>query len=491
MSPDTRIPSQKRRTLCNYALRGFFSLALAGWSQSPQNSTAQPNIAAATSRATHDLTALDKYVAAPDTNYTFHLVRTIPGQEETTFLLEMTSQVWLTTNEVDRPLWKHWMILVRPDKVTSSESLLFISGGANDGKEPKSPDAGLARIAVASKSVVTELKMVPNQPLVFSGETEERSEDALIAYSWDKFLRTGDEKWPARLPMTKAAVRAMDAVSSFCAGPEGGGITIDGFVVAGGSKRGWTTWTTAAVDKRVVAIVPIVIDLLNIEPSMLHHYAAYGFWAPSIGDYTALRVMDWTGTPQYRALMHIEEPYEYRNRLTMPKFLINASGDQFFLPDSSQFYFDELPGEKHLRYVPNADHSLKGSDARESLLAFYNAFLYQQSVPALSWKFEKDGTIRVETKDKPSGVKLWQATNPDARDFRLETFGPRWESSFLTAQDSGVYLAKVPAPAKGWTAFFVELTFPSLCQVPFKFSTGVRVLPDTLPYKFVSPGPPK
>ena len=57
----------------------------------------------------------------------------------------------------------------------------------------------------------------------------------------------------------------------------------------------------------------------------------------------------------------------------MPKFIINASGDQFFLPDSSQFYFDELPGVRYLRYVPNADHSLKGSDATESLLACYNA----------------------------------------------------------------------------------------------------------------------
>ena len=383
------------------------------------------------------------------------------------------------------------MILVRPDQLSSSKSLLFISGGANDGKEPKSADPGLARIAVLSKSIVTELKMVPNQPLIFAGETEGRSEDALIAYSWDKFLRTGDEKWPARLPMTKAAVRAMDTVVSFCASPDGGGQAIDGFVVAGGSKRGWTTWTTAAVDKRVIAIVPIVIDLLNIEPSMLHHYAAYGFWAPSIGDYTALRIMDWTGTPQYHALMRIEEPYEYRQRLTMPKLLINASGDQFFLPDSSQFYFDDLPGVKYLRYVPNADHSLKGSDARESLLAFYNAVLYHQPLPQLSWKYDADGALSVETRDKPSEVRLWQATNPDARDFRLETFGPQWHSTPVSDQGQGTFTAKISAPAKGWTAYFMEMTFPSLGAAPFKFTTAVKVVPDTLPYKFVSAGPPK
>lgn len=30
-------------------------------------------------------------------------------------------------------------------------------------------------------------------------------------------------------------------------------------------QRGWTTWTTAAVDKRVIGMVPTVMDLLNIQ----------------------------------------------------------------------------------------------------------------------------------------------------------------------------------------------------------------------------------
>ena len=37
-----------------------------------------------------------------------------------------------------------------------------------------------------------------------------KSEDAIIAYTWDKYMRTGDERWPLRLPMTKSAVRGMD-----------------------------------------------------------------------------------------------------------------------------------------------------------------------------------------------------------------------------------------------------------------------------------------
>ena len=468
-----------------------FAVALLGYCNPGHSSQTTPASNAHARATSSDRTALDEYVAAPDTNYSFQVVSTVSGKDQTTFILEMTSQAWLTTNEVDRPLWKHWVIIVKPNEVRSSKSLLFITGGANNGKIPKSAGNEMLQIALATKSVVAELKMVPNQPLVFAGETEGRTEDSLIAYTWDKFLRTGDKKWPARLPMTKSAVRAMDTVTTFCASDAGGHARVEGFVVAGGSKRGWTTWTTAAVDKRVVAIIPCVIDLLNIEPSMLHHYAAYGFWAPSIGNYTEFKIMDWNGTPEYQTLMKIEEPYEYRQRLTMPKFIINASGDQFFLPDSSQFYFDELRGVKYLRYVPNADHSLKNSDAYETLLACYNAVIYNLPLPQFSWTLEKDGSMRVATKSEPTAVNLWQATNPEARDFRIETLGPQWRSSVLTAQGGGVYVGKVPKPAKGWTAFFVELTFPSGSQAPFKFTTQVCVIPEVLPYKFESKGPPR
>lgn len=464
------------------------ALGVVGCSPTANKETPKPATAAEAGKVQDERTALDEYVAAPDTNYSFRVLSTVPGKDHTTFIVDMTSQAWLTTNEVDRPLWQHWMVIVKPNNVASTKSLLFIGGGGNGGKPPAGAEGNLVKIALATKSVVSELKMVPNQPLVFAGETEGRKEDSLIAYTWDKFLRTGDKKWPARLPMTKAAVRAMDTVTAVCGSAEGGNVKVDGFVVAGGSKRGWTTWMTAAVDKRVVAVVPIVIDVLNLEPSMLHHYGAYGFWAPSVGDYTAFRIMDWNGTPEDKALMRIEDPYEYRQRLTMPKFIVNAAGDQFFLPDSSQFYFNELPGVKYLRYVPNADHSLKGSDAYQTLQACYNAVLYDRPLPKFAWTLETDGAIRVTTQDKPSVVKLWQATNPDARDFRIETLGPKYTSTELTDQ-GGVYVGKVPEPAKGWTAFFVELTFPTGNPESFKFTTQVRVLPDVLPHKFVAKRP--
>jgi PhoPQ-activated pathogenicity-related protein len=263
---------------------------------------------------------------------------------------------------------------------------------------------------------------------------------------------------------------------------EGGGVKVEKFVVAGGSKRGWTTWTTAAVDKRVMAIEPAVIDLLNIRPSFEHHYKVYGFFAPAVKDYQEAGVMDWDGTPQYDKLMQIEEPYNYRDRLTMPKYLINDVGDQFFLPDSSRYYFDDLKGEKYLRYIPNTDHSLRGSDARESMMAYYQAFLEGKPRPQFTWRFEPNGDIRVISKDHPSVVKLWQASNPKARDFRLMTIGPVYWSKDLEDHGDGVYIGHIDKPDKGFTAYFVELTYPSGGKYPFKFTTAVRVTPDVEPF---------
>jgi PhoPQ-activated pathogenicity-related protein len=333
------------------------------------------------------------------------------------------------------------------------------------------------------------LRLVPNQPIVFTDDPQKkkRTEDDFIAYTWDKFLRTGDEKWPARLPMTKSAVRAMDAVSAFAASADGGHNKVGRFVVSGASKRGWTTWTTAAVDNRVIAIAPAVIDLLNIEPSFVRHYRAYGKWSDAVKDYEQQGIMNWMGTKEFRALMKIEEPFQYRDRLTMPKFIVNASGDQFFLPDSSEFYFDDLKGEKHVRYVPNASHSMDKTDALESLQAFYAAIVKDTPRPQIKWSFEKDGSIKVVAKDRPDSVVVWQATNPDARNFRQDTIGNAYTSAPLQPSGPNTWVARVKAPPKGWTAFFVELTFPTGGKYPFKETSGVRVVPDTLPYAAPKP----
>jgi PhoPQ-activated pathogenicity-related protein len=281
----------------------------------------------------------------------------------------------------------------------------------------------------------------------------------------------------------------MDAITAFCASDRVGNKKVERFVVAGGSKRGWTTRLTGAVDKRVIAIAPIVIDMLNVVKSFRHHYRVYGFFAPAVQDYVDMGIMDWMEMDEYKTLTNMVEPYEYRHRLTMPKYMLNATGDQFFVPDSHKFYYDDLIGEKHIRYVPNADHGLSGSNAWEGLVAWYQAILNDTPRPKFEWHINDDGEIHVHADDKPLEVKLWKATNPEARDFRVETIGKAWEASDLPPEsgDGGKYVAKVSAPEKGYIAFMIELKFPGAPGLPMIFSSGVNVVPDTLPFERYQP----
>ncbi len=432
-------------------------------------------------------TALDRYIAKPDPTYAWKLVNTIPGPGYTGYVLELTSQSWRSAQEVDRPVWKHWLTVVRPDKVQPGKGLLFIGGGSNNDPAPTAISERLSGFALESNTVIAELQQVPNQPLYFTDSKDQRrSEDDLIAYTRVKHFSTKDDEWLVRLAMVKSGVKAMDAVQEFLASDAGGHLRVNQFVVSGGSKRGWTTWLVGAADKRVIAIMPTVIDALNSEEITKHHYEAYGFFSSALNDYVKHGLFPHKiGTPEYQAVLAIEDPYNYRHRaqLKIPKYLVNASGDQFFLPDNSQFYFRALKGEKYLRYVENAKHNLAGSDARESMLAFYQAVLHNKARPRFSWQKQKDGSLVVKVVDKPKEVLLWQATNPKARDFRLDVIGNAYTSTPLQAEGK-TYIGRVAQPASGYTAFFVELVYDSGGKYPFKFTTEVSVVPDVLPFKF-------
>jgi PhoPQ-activated pathogenicity-related protein len=431
-------------------------------------------------------TALDRYIALPTPEYRYDVVKTFDGDGYRAHVVSMVSQRWRADHGVDEPIWKHWLTMIEPEPIKTRVGTLVISGGSNGDEPPRTIDPIIARLAVQTGAVLAELHMVPNQPLIFADDKTPRGEDDLVAYTWDRYLRTGDEMWPLRLPMTKAAVRAMDTVTSLSA-RAGRRPLVDRFVVGGSSKRGWTAWTTAAVDKRVVAIVPVVIDVLNIELSAEHAYRVYGSWPAALQPYEKMGIMKWLGTPQLEALLQIEDPYSYRERLTVPKLIVNATGDQFFTPDSSQFYLGGLPGENYLRYVPNTDHSLRGSaiDAAQTGLAFLDSIIAGAPRPRFSWRSESDGTIRVRSATKPSAVKLWQAVNGHARDFRLDTIGRAFYSTDLLDQGDFTYVVNVPPPAHGFAAYFVELTYAGLRGEPFTVTTGVRVTPDILPF-----GPP-
>ena len=139
--------------------------------------------------------------------------------------------------------------------------------------------------------------------------------------------------------------------------------------------------------------------------------------------------------------------------------------------------------------MPNTDHYLTNAelDVFSCMAPFYDAFLNNQPRPRFSWSLESDGSIRVVAQDVPKAVKLWQASNPLARDFRRVTIGPSWTSSPLSDQGGGIFVGQVPQPQQGWTAFFVELIFVGRTLgstvYDYHFSTEMRVLPEICPFE--------
>jgi PhoPQ-activated pathogenicity-related protein len=431
--------------------------------------------------------ALANYVNAPDTSYHYSVANTISYPGFTYYVLDMTSQTWRSPAEVDKPVWRHWVEVVVPTINLSGTALLLVDGGNNSfGSPPSSLDEELlafSQVAILTRSVAVRLRTVPSEPLRFTDETIARSEDEIIAYTFRKYLDNptapGSETWPLLLPMVKSAVRAMDTIQNFVPLVSGGSL-INDFVVTGYSKRGWTTWLTAAYDNRIRAIIPGVFDNPNQGPQMVHHYAVYGKFSEEVGDYSDKHIFEDIMTFEGQQLSKIVDPYRYFNNghFNIPKLILVSAGDEFFVSDSAQFYFHDLPGEdNYLRYFPNTGHGLDFG-AVTSTLTFFDAVLNNRDLPDFSWAVDADGAIRVQAEGVPIQVKMWQATNTEARDFR-HGYNPQIIWTDVTPPlnlGGGVYVANPPKPQEGATAYFIELTYPSAIPgVPYIFTTEIRV----------------
>ena len=432
----------------------------------------------------HFAHGLLEYVKKADPSFSWKVEKTVEGADSTTFFVHLKSQTWRTATEVKKPLWEHTLTVVRPKSLKSHKSLLYVSNGTSHDPLPGSANELLLKAAVETHSVVAEIRNVPNQPMVYFNDGEERYEDNSVAYSWIKAMETHDPTWNVRLPCVKSVVRAMDSIQALMLSQQGGHFEINDFVVMGASKRGLTTWLTPVVDPRVSAIIPMVTDNLNLEKFLKHHFSAYGFWAPSFKDYIRHGFIDKIFTPEFYDLITLDDPYSYIEKMSLPKYIVNSMNDQFFLPDGSRYYFDDLPGKKFLRVVPNCDHYLRDQDAVTGALGFYSALVSDLALPDFSWTKDEDGTLKLKTSILPEKVLLWQAHSAHARDFRPDSVGKNaFTSQELRAGQDGVFVGQVKRPAEGFTAFVIEAQFASGSVFPLKFSTEVSVVPDILPFK--------
>ncbi|MBP7951837.1 MAG: PhoPQ-activated pathogenicity-like protein PqaA type, partial [Verrucomicrobiales bacterium] len=378
--------------------------------------------------------------------------------------ISLVSQVWQGIK------WEHDLVIFRPkDAKPGDKMLLLNSGGKAGGKEI--PYGLLLTSKIKAPCAI--LLGIPNQPL-FEG----KKEDNLIAETFVRFLDTKDENWPLLFPMAKSLVKAMDALQEVTR--KEWQQETKGFIVTGASKRGWTTWLTAASDPRVCAIAPMVIDTLNFDRQLPHQKEAFGGYSDQIKPYTERGLVPLPNTETARKLWRMVDPFVYRDRYTMPKLVVCGNNDRYWSTDALNLYWDDLPGPKWISYSPNAGHSLeeKSADGSKSAMRAVNnvcAFVRHQilgtAMPEISWKHEDaDGKCRLSVHGSPGAVsaQVWQASAP-SRDFREA----RWASRKEEIKD-GTVSVTVEHPATGFTAFYADIGY-QIEDIPYFLCTQLRL----------------
>lgn len=384
--------------------------------------------------------------------------------------ISFNSLKWLDESKVIDPIWHHNILVIVPDKVESDTCFYRISNGNRNEEIQKSIHPTVQHVSLKNNAVGIEIRNVPNQPIKFIDTEKPLIEDGIIAYGWDKYLKTGEMEYILRLPMLKAAYHGFRVAKKFLRTVD---VNVQDYVAFGESKRGWVTWLLPLVDPSVKAILPSVIDVLNVQKSMKHHQTVYGDWSPVLKDYELFNIPDRMFGKKFENLMQIIDPFNYVKQITIPKLIINSANDQFFLPDNSQFYYDELVGEKRMMFLPNVGHQFELNDTQlESVTTYFSIIDDDKPIPKLSW--EKVGNvIYIGSNTDIHKILVWQASNPKARDFRLwGKESPRYLSRAVrTKLNKKKYIITLKREkVKTHTATFVEAHY-LLDEGPIVFTT--------------------
>jgi PhoPQ-activated pathogenicity-related protein len=123
--------------------------------------------------------------------------------------------------------------------------------------------------------------------------------------------------------------------------------------------RPLTLWMSAAVDPRVQAIAPRVIDMLTLKAQTQWAQKMYGGQSDRIRAYTELHLVEGMDDSRMVELRIWVDPYSYRARYKMPKLLLGTN-DPYWVVDSLRQSWDGLPEPKLVFQTPNAGHDLAG-----------------------------------------------------------------------------------------------------------------------------------
>jgi PhoPQ-activated pathogenicity-related protein len=404
---------------------------------------------------------------------------------------QMTSQSWSPDKMVSPGQWQHDVDIYIPESPESHRAVVVVNNGTNYdsthlkiSKPSDFSEETLAAIARETKTIVISVSNIPNQYLTYLNDNKPLKEDDSVARSWTLFMDAPQQRdlIPLHIPMATSVSQAMRVAKQ-----ELKAWNINKFIVTGVSKRGWTTWLTAISDPDVEAIIPVAIDLLDTSSSLEHMYRSYGGnWPVAFYPYYQRGVDKLINTANFSKLMEIEDPLQYMNsiyqsRLAIPKYIINASGDDFYVPDNTRFYYDKLPGEKSLRIAPNTDHYGIKKFTEQSIVSFVNRFQDKKALPQLK-SIVHDNTLAVTFSEKPVKIIRWTATNTEARDFRYAC-GIKYIPSSLDHISDNKIEVPLDYTSPGWEATYIEATFND----GYVATTQVQIIPDE---KYPSVAPP-
>ncbi|MEI8112804.1 MAG: PhoPQ-activated protein PqaA family protein [Bacteroidia bacterium] len=416
-------------------------------------------------------TALQAYLHNSDKSFKWELQETHQAEGITLYRVLFTSQQWRGIT------WKHEMMIMVPNDLKYNNALLFITGGHVKDGIPSTHQwdedlvTSLSKVAKTDKTIVSLLWQVPNQPLY-----DDLTEDALISYTLHNYLQDHDFTWPLLFAMTKSAVRAMDVVQEFS--KKDLKKKVNHFIVSGASKRGWTTWLTGANDKRVIAIGPMVIDVLNMPVNIDYQVKVWGDYSIEIQDYVKLGIAQQFGTPGGSDLVKMVDPYSYRKTLTMPKMIFMGTNDPYWPADAVKNYIDSIPGDNHICYTPNAAHDLGDKKkAWATLTAFIGSTETSGKYPICNYTISQDKkTITLKIKSTPEilvDAIIWSADSKD-QDFRDE----KWTDKSLNAAKQAEITVQVKIPESGFKAFYVDLKYKAPFGDDYTQSTRMFVTDD-------------
>jgi PhoPQ-activated pathogenicity-related protein len=405
-----------------------------------------------------------EYVQNGTQSFSWKLKKKIKVDLGTVYDIHLVSQNWQGIE------WVHQLQIYLPTGVKPSATMFLWNQGGTASVASMAMGMDLAK---KMNAPVAFLYNIPNQPL-FDG----KKEDALIAETFVRFLQTGDENWPLLFPMVKSLVRAMDAIQEFA--KQEWNVEVTQFVVSGGSKRGWTSWLTAAADARVKAFAPLVIDTLNMRAQIPHQKRSFGKYSEMIRDYTHRGLVPMPNTPEAKKLWNMVDPWIYRDRLTQPKMIINGANDPYWALDALNLYWNDLKGDKWVLYVPNAGHGLEQKQmpggpsrmrARNTLAAFARMQIHDEPMPRLRWQHTDAADklrLTVAASPAPRAARVW-STRAETKDFRRST----WTDRPLPTTGKNLQ-CDMDRPNQGFLAFFMELEY-EIAGMPYFLSTQLRI----------------